>query len=896
MDEPARGEPVAGSARVVAVAAAVAGIALAIVAQRTYVQPSLLLPACLLLSGGLLAALGLRRFTSPIPDLDAPTTAPRRPTGTRLAAGLIAAFAGLVLTSVALFAFASPERRSSAWALHLASVLALVVSGFFLSAGDRRLPRPGLGVSVALGVILVLAGALRFYRLADLPPGCWWDEANNGLSALKLLEPDSAGTVYLSDTLLPSHSFLLLGLSTKLFGPTLFALRAVLATSGVLAVLFAFLLGRETFGDRFGLCAAALLGFGRWSLTLSRISLVSHWAATAVLAALWLLFRMRRTGALSDAVLAGVVLGWGVCLYYSFRLFVFPLLVFFLVWVVAALRGRGTSAGPGRLAVLSGALVISGLVAVAPLAQFAVQNWAIFASRTGAVSIFNHRDEPDLTKALLANTQKHLAMFHFAGDRNGRHNLPGAPMVDEVTGSLLIAGAFLALLSWGGGTGAVFLATVLTGLLGGILSVDFEAPQSLRSIGAMPAVYLLGALALDAFAGALRTRGAAGRAMGSLTIPAALGAVLVLNARTYFLDQMTDNSVFLEHSAQETLAGRRLASAPANAHVYASLYVHEHVVVRFLAPATRTTLLPSTAALPLAETGERDAILVLDNDSAFLADQAKALYPQARVEEDRTPKGQTLIRTVYIPRENLAAVHGLKEERDVAGNLVGLSGMLRVPRYGLYGLRVPDAGQARLEIRGRPVPLDASGTAEARLPEGFVSFELGFAPREAAPRVLWKPPAAGAEEPCEQAIPKTSLFKGSVESHGLYARFFRGKERKPVADLERIVSVLDTYFHVTPLDRPYLAIFSGTLEVPASGAWTFSLRLRGHATVLVDGREILVAPEPGDGVSATVSLEKGRHALEVRFLDDLDASRLHLSWKSESGESVPVPASVLRPD
>ena len=41
-----------------------------------------------------------------------------------------------------------------------------------------------------------------------------------------------------------------------------------------------------------------------------------------------------------------------------------------------------------------------------------------------------------------------------------------------------------------------FLCLLVTGLMGGILTLDFEAPQSLRSIGALPAVIYFIALSL----------------------------------------------------------------------------------------------------------------------------------------------------------------------------------------------------------------------------------------------------------------------------------------------------------------------------------------------------------------------------------------------------------------
>lgn len=80
----------------------------------------------------------------------------------------------------------------------------------------------------------------------------------------------------------------------------------------------------------------------------------------------------------------------------------------------------------------------------------------------------------------MENIRKHFLMFNWHGDPNGRHNLPGAPMLDSITAALFVAGVahslrrilephYLLLLVW-----------VLISLLGGILSLDFEAPQALR--------------------------------------------------------------------------------------------------------------------------------------------------------------------------------------------------------------------------------------------------------------------------------------------------------------------------------------------------------------------------------------------------------------------------------
>ena len=74
---------------------------------------------------------------------------------------------------------------------------------------------------------------------------------------------------------------------------------------------------------------------------------------------------------------------------------------------------------------------------------------------------------------------------HWRGDRNGLQNLPGAPMLDDIAGLLLVLGLGYSL--WRSRDPRYALLPLWLGLtlLGGILSLDFEAPQSLRANGAL---------------------------------------------------------------------------------------------------------------------------------------------------------------------------------------------------------------------------------------------------------------------------------------------------------------------------------------------------------------------------------------------------------------------------
>jgi 4-amino-4-deoxy-L-arabinose transferase-like glycosyltransferase len=118
----------------------------------------------------------------------------------------------------------------------------------------------------ALAGILLVAVFMRFWQLDSLPPGLYHDEAYNGLDALSLLNSETFPIFYegwelyaedahrdrpveeTQDPIFfegnfgrePLHIYLM-ALSIAIFGPTPFAIRAVPAAAGVLAVLTTFL-------------------------------------------------------------------------------------------------------------------------------------------------------------------------------------------------------------------------------------------------------------------------------------------------------------------------------------------------------------------------------------------------------------------------------------------------------------------------------------------------------------------------------------------------------------------------------------------------------------------------------------------------------------------------------
>src|SRR5439155_19178706 len=129
-----------------------------------------------------------------------------------------------------------------------------------------------------------------------------------------------------------------------------------------------------------------------------------------------------------------------------------------------------------------------------PIALYALQHPTEFFARMEQVSIFNQIQEVGDVSPLYSNVAKHLLMFNAAGDPNGRHNLPGAPMLDPLTGALFVAGLLYCLARPWQPTATLRVAWVPLMLSGGVFSLDFEAPQGLRCLDEVIAVAALAAV------------------------------------------------------------------------------------------------------------------------------------------------------------------------------------------------------------------------------------------------------------------------------------------------------------------------------------------------------------------------------------------------------------------
>jgi 4-amino-4-deoxy-L-arabinose transferase-like glycosyltransferase len=555
------------------------------------------------------------------------------------------------------------------WQWYVVSVGLLVLAALVMERWQFRPQRllPGTN-SIILGGIVLLGAIVRLVNLGSLPFGTWYDEAVNGLEALRMLREVDYQPIFVDGVnSVGQYLWLIVG-AFELFGETTLAVRSISAMMGIATVLAAYWAGRELHGHSTGIVWAFLFAVARWSITFSRLGMYNSATPLFELLALAWFLRGLRRGSVLDFTLAGIAVGLGMSFYYAFQLFLVAFAIFGLViaWQERAnWRTLWAGVAIGVLAVL---LVIS------PLVKYVMAKPESYFSRVQTTSLFTGKAPEERLPALLSNASKHLLMFNVRGDPNGRHNLPGEPMLDWVSGGLMVIGLATCLRRGVAPRYLIAPVWLAIGLLGGILSLDFEAPQSLRTIGALPAALLCAALPVSLLA--REWRSGAGRYFpnGGLWL---LGAVLLLpagalNLHTYFVRQAGDFASWNAHSTPETIAARILREADPGLQKYVISLFDGHPTVRFLAGGVEYHRVETNAMLPLLGEMPEGMLLVVDAERQALYEEARRIYTTGNFEEVRPPfGGPAVVYVAELRSEVLQSVQGLRgtygrAEDDVA--------------------------------------------------------------------------------------------------------------------------------------------------------------------------------------------------------------------------------------
>ena len=311
-------------------------------------------------------------------------------------------------------------------------------------------------IIVVLTAIVILAGFLRLYHFASIPPGLYPDEAMDGNSALEAARtapfPSGMKAFYPENNGREGLYVNALAVVFKVSGaaPEPWIVRLPAAISGILTVLGIYFLAAELFGAEAGLFAAFLLATSFWHINFSRLGFRAIMAPLFLTWALYFLlkgFKKLDSGApfsraASFYLAGGVLWAAGFYTYIAYRVSPALIALVFAFYWFAARRG-----GWQRSYLRSSALfTAASAVVAAPLAYYFFTHPGTFSERTSELSVF-HSATP--LQDLARNTWKTLAMFNLQGDGNLRHNVMGRPELFWPVGILFLVGIAIGLRSLG---------------------------------------------------------------------------------------------------------------------------------------------------------------------------------------------------------------------------------------------------------------------------------------------------------------------------------------------------------------------------------------------------------------------------------------------------------------
>lgn len=304
------------------------------------------------------------------------------------------------------------------------------------------------------------------------------------------------------------------GLGFNFFTLKLLAVLESIATLPLLLWMGIELIGekREKYHVVVALVLSALVAVSYWHVIISRQGLRIPW--TPIVTALLLIYlaRAMRHNRRIDFVKAGLVLGFGLYMYQAVR--ILPVVI--VAGVAVAIVVRKISWRERlRYLVHLGVLVFVTLMVFLPLLHYSLESPNHFWMRTTTrilgddLAFATPEQAEDALNAnvsvFMSNVRNALLMFNWKGDMGWFNGAPQYPVMDVYTGAFLVLGAAAWLVRMIKSRDPVIWfmpILVLIMLLPTTLSLAHpEAnPSNSRALGAVPAVYLVAAVAIATLA------------------------------------------------------------------------------------------------------------------------------------------------------------------------------------------------------------------------------------------------------------------------------------------------------------------------------------------------------------------------------------------------------------
>jgi len=356
--------------------------------------------------------------------------------------------------------------------------------------------------------ILLIASFFRLWKLDLVPPALYPDVAINGNDALQALKTKDFKVFYHENNGREGLFINLIAFSFLIFGVSVWSIKIVAALIGIATILGMYLFAKEIFdyskiknSEFIALISSFFLTTSFWHVNFSRLGFRAIFTPLILVFSFYFLFKGLRTKKLKDLAIAGLIFGLGFHTYISFRLAIFLLMTVLLVWLLIYKKNRELK----KYFSLVFCFFLFILIAALPIGIYFLQNSGDFISRATGVSVFS-QSQP--ISAFIKSMVIHLIMFNFKGDGNWRHNIAGSPVLFWPIGILFLIGLLISVkdffLSLKNKNYSLLLlhSTLLGWFLVMLLpsALTYEGiPHSLRSIGAIPPVFIFAAMGMEFF-------------------------------------------------------------------------------------------------------------------------------------------------------------------------------------------------------------------------------------------------------------------------------------------------------------------------------------------------------------------------------------------------------------
>ncbi|MDP8245038.1 MAG: glycosyltransferase family 39 protein [Candidatus Hinthialibacter antarcticus] len=342
--------------------------------------------------------------------------------------------------------------------------------------------------------ILALALFFRAYRIDEIPYGLWLDEVYSLWNALLSFENhtlrpfETMPLVRVNEFEITQLYLLIIGGVAKYLSLSYLTVKWFSILPGLGIVLATYCLGKWSYGAWVGRLAALVVAVNSWQVTFARWGWLQQVYVMCALFALAYFIRAYRYKCARSAALSGLWLGYG---FFTYLPIVITTATIALLWCISFFEEDRRLRV--KQCVLSALLC---MIVFAPLFAHYRAHPGVFMVRAQSAGITKDVFQADSWDPLKENIRRYVVALHWEGDRIGRHNVPGKPMLDPITGGLLFAGLLLTAYRFYRPGERMLLIAMGAAMAGGILSMSVEAPNTFRLGVVGPIVCLWAALPL----------------------------------------------------------------------------------------------------------------------------------------------------------------------------------------------------------------------------------------------------------------------------------------------------------------------------------------------------------------------------------------------------------------